>query len=714
MSALTGLMNPRAIAVVGASPTPGPGANVIDNLTRSGFSGEVIGVNPRHRNVGPFECVPSLRDIPGEVDAIVIAVNADRAIDVLRDAEELGIPAAVVLGSGFGEGRRSSEVQRERGRTVGEFASRGMAICGPNCYGVWNLHSGSAAFSGNIVDAPRPGNVALISQSGGVVNIVGDRLMEDLHVGLSYLVACGNQLGTTLEEYARYLVDDVNTTVIGIHAEGFRSATELKSIAAAARARGKRVVVFKPGRSQEGRAAVQAHSASVAGDGRVTEAALRDYGIFQADNVDSFIGHLSALSRAGKLLGGLERDVIVVTGSGGEGAHIADAVYARDMTLARFDDDLRRRIEATLPDFGEANNPLDGTGVMFQDEKLFGSLLDSFASYAARKLLMLNIEPRAPRTGPFRMQAFVDALSRFAGSSTLPIVAYSAATSGQPDPGVMDRLREADIPFVPGTASAADVARSIFTIFPAGESATTSAVVTGPDVSEPVVDLPSTTASSPRVLSFEKTIAILAEYGIPITASRFCRTVDDAVTAAREIGFPVVVKADADGLAHKSELNAVALGLTTDDDVAASFEQVVASVSAAGYAEVGAVVQPMRKGLAEVMMGVVHDAEFGRVVTFGVGGQLVELLDDVSIGMPPFSDEQAQRLMASSKALTLLEGYRGSAKADIAGLVTVIRALGDFAADYPEDLVALDLNPVLVGPDGSGCVAVDAVLMLRD
>lgn len=728
MSALTGLMNPRAIAVVGASPTPGPGANVIDNLTRSGFSGRVVGVNPRYQNVGPFECVPSLRDISsdvsGDIDTVVVAVNADRAIDILRDAEDLGIRSAVVLGSGFGEGRRSSDEQRARGAVIGELASRGMAICGPNCYGVWNIHSGSAAFSGNIVEAPRAGNVALISQSGGLVNIVGDRLMEDLHVGLSYLVACGNQAGTTLEDYAQYLVDDAHTTVVGIHAEGFRAAPRLQSIAANARSLGKSVVVFKPGRSQEGRAAVQAHSASVAGDGRVAEAALRDYGIVQTDNIDSFIGHLSALSRVDKLREGVERDVIVVTGSGGESANIADALHARDMTLASFDDDLRRRIEATLPDFGEANNPLDGTGVMFQDEQLFSSLLDSFGSYAARKLLLLNIEPRAPRTGPFRMQAFVESLSRFAGSSKLPIVAYSAATSGLPDPDIMARLAAANIPFVSGTASAADLARSLFATLGSGADASASASA-GAEVdsaagaeagagAEAIAGSVAATADSDtHVMSFEKTTAVLAEYGIPITESRYCRTAEEAISAAREIGYPVVVKADADGLAHKSELNAVALNLTTDDDVAASFEQVVTSVSAAGYQDVCAVVQPMRSGIAEVMMGVVNDAEFGRVVTFGIGGRLVELLDDVAIGIPPFTDDKAMRLMGSSKALTLLDGYRGSAKADIAGLASVVRAVGEFAANYPGDLVALDLNPVLVGSEGSGCVAVDAVLMVR-
>lgn len=710
VTALNSLMNPRAIAVVGASPSPGPGANVIDNLTRSGFTGRVVGVNPRHRTVGAFDCVPSLADVSGKVDAVVVAVNADRAIETLKEAEALGIPSAVVLGSGFGEGRRSSESQRARGDVIRGLASRGMAICGPNCYGVWNLHSGSAAFSGNIVEEPRAGNVALISQSGGVVNIVGDRLMEDLHVGMSYLISCGNQLGTTVEDFARYLVDDTNTTVVGIHVEGFRSATRLKSIAATAHAQGKSIVVFKPGRSQEGRAAVQAHSASIAGDGRVAEAALQDYGIIQTDTVDSFIGHLSALSRAGKLREGIRRDVIVVTGSGGESANIADAVYARGLTLTSFDDDLRRRIESTLPDFGEANNPLDGTGVMFQDEQLFSSLLDTFTSYAARNLLLLNIEPRAPRTGPFRMKAFVESLSRFAESSALPILAYSAATSGLPDPEVMERLRATDIPFVAGTSNAADVARSLFQVFGTGEDAAPASndapAATGAETQ-------TAAESDVRVLSFAKTAEILAEYGIPVAVSRFCQTPQEAVSAAREIGYPVVVKADADGLAHKSELNAVALNLATDDEVIASFEKVTSSVAAAGYQDVCAVVQPMRSGLAEVMMGVVDDAEFGRVVTFGIGGRLVELLDDVSIGLPPFTEDEAMRLMTSSKASVLLEGFRGSARADIAGLVRVVRALGDFANDYPADLVALDINPVLVGAEGAGCVAVDAVLMSR-
>lgn len=697
------LMNPKSIAVVGASRRMARGTRVLVNLKQTNWAGTAYAINPRYDDVEGFACYPSVSAVPGQVECVVVAVPADRVPGVLDDAFAAGTRAAVILSSGFGEG---GHADAERVGRLRDLAARGMKICGPNCYGILNVRTGAAAFSGGV--APLlPGPVGLVSQSGGFSNVIASPLMTDRAIGFSFLVSCGNQIGIGVERYLEYLVEDAGTAVVAAFVEGFHEPERLGRIAERARQLDKPVIVLKSGRSAAGKAAALSHTGSLAGSTEILTALLRRHGYVQVEGVDELCEAI-CLFTVLKNRRPFTREMVVITGSGGEASHVADAADTAGLSLASLADSTRARLEAVLPDFGSGANPVDGTGAMFENPEVFPELLDAVLADPQGGVVAVNLDGRQPRPGYAPMRAFAKVVAKAAETSDKVIVTYGTSALGAVDPDLVATLHAAGVPYLAGTQRAVRAIAALQEHRDYCERAA-SAAASGPVAPAPRRDLPG------GVLPFMTARELLVSFGVPVVRTELAATSDAAVAAAGRLGYPVAVKIEAAGLTHKSDAGCVALGCADADAVRRAFDTVVANARRAGASGIeGVLVQPMSHRAVETFAGVMCDPLLGPAVLFGLGGIFVEIMRDTVTEVPPLGLEQARDMVLAIRGRQILQGARGQAPADVEAIARALVGLGDFAVAYRDRLVSVDVNPLLVGPVGSGALAVDALVQLTD
>lgn len=690
MSAMRALLDPKAIAVVGASPRPGPGSRVIVNLRDAGFKGGIFAVNPRYPDVLGYKCFGSVAELPKEVDCLVVAVGAETACGVLEAGQALGIPAAVVLSAGFGEGARIDE----RAHRVRAVADKGMAICGPNCFGIINVRSGAASFSGVAPKAMAPGSVALISQSGSLGNFTFGPLVRDRKLGFSHFISCGNQIGTTVEDYIDVLVDDPDVSVIACVIEALKKPDKLARAARRAHAQKKSLVFFQVGTSATGQVMIRSHTGALAGNTEILRALLRRCGIVQADSYDQFVETIELLANAPFDLA-LGDEVILVSGSGGSAAVAADCLDAVGLKLATLDAPTSEKLRSILPEFASATNPVDATGVVYDDPALLPALFETLFAQPGRPIIgaTVNVAPVD------RLRRIAGAIADAAKASGRTVVAYQSSPLGPLDDEIVRILHAANVPLLLGIQNAMGAMRQLKQRRDYATAAASTAA--GPAVS--VVRV----ATDPMPQDFVSARHALAKAGIPVVEAALATSAQDAVAIMRKLAQPVALKAEAPGLLHKSDLGCVKLNCKTDDEVRAGYDAVVASAKAAGYMPDGVVVQPMVAGVVECFAGIIDDPLYGPAIVFGLGGIFVELLRETVTELAPLTSDDALGMIARIKGAQILSGARGRTPGDVAALADCLVKLSRFAAANAGRFRALDLNPIIVKPKGEGVVAVD-------
>jgi acyl-CoA synthetase (NDP forming) len=688
MSALRSLLDPKAIAVVGASPRPGPSARVIANLRDAGFKGGIFGVNPRYPDVLGYKCFASVAELPAEVDCLVVAVASDTACAVLEQGHTHGIPAAIVLSAGFGEGS-GIDTRADRVRAV---ADKGMAICGPNCFGLINVRSGAAAFSGVAPKAMTPGNVALISQSGSLGNFAFGPLVRDRKLGFSHFISCGNQIGTTVEDYVDALVDDPAVTVIACVIEALKQPGKLARAARRAHALRKSLVFFQVGTSVTGQAMIRSHTGALAGNTEVLRAFLRQCGIVQADSYDQFVETVELLANAPFDLT-LGDEVVLVSGSGGSAAVASDCLDAAGMKLATLDAATGEKLRAILPEFASPTNPIDATGVVYDDPALLPALFEAIFAQPGRPIIAgtVNVAPVD------RLRRIAGAIADAARTSGRTIVAYQSSPLGPLDDEIVRTLHAANVPLLLGIQNAMGALKQLkqrrdFALRAA---------------SMPVGDAKPRHAPPPMPQDFLSARTALAEAGILVVEAELASSAQQAAAIARRLGAPVALKAEAPGLLHKSDLGCVKLDCKTESDIVAGYDAVVANAKAAGFVPDGVLVQPMVSGVAECFAGIIDDPLYGPAIVFGLGGIFVEILRETVTEMAPLTNDDAVRMIQRVKGAALLTGARGRPPGDVAALAGCLVNLSRFAAANAGRFRALDLNPIIVKPKGEGVIAVD-------
>jgi acetate---CoA ligase (ADP-forming) len=733
---LTPLMKPTSVAVVGASQRMGRGTRVIENLQRFGYAGRIFPINPKYREILGLPCYPDLDSTPEPAEMVVVAIPAEQVPGLLAAAADRGARGAVILSSGFAEaGPRGLERQAALERLTAE---RGLLVCGPNCYGVFNIRWGSATFSADFSAPPRPGRLALISQSGGFSHAVAEHLMQQRSVGLSYIVSCGNQAGVTIEDYLEFLIEDGDTDVIGVFVEGFKQPEQLRPVATRARQAHKPIVALKVGRSENARQAMLAHTGSLAGTPEIIDAVLRQSAIVQATSLNEMIDTLTLLAAARRFRRHHWR-VAVLSGLGGECSHVADAADRAGIDLPPLSASSVESIGRFMPDFATPRNPLDGTGAMYENPALFPQLVDVLLRDEAIDVVAINLRANVPKPGgwaPSRQFSQIISTALRGGTDKL-VLAFNSFAGGDLDQQVVGPLAEVGVPFLDGTETALlalrharEYRRSLDragegnhvetakrAIAPDAPASLNCDVAPGAPAKAGRDVAPDTDAVRPcplstnwsGVLANTEAMRLLRQFGIPVAETPLARDQAEAVRWADRLGYPVVLKINSPDIAHKTDVGGVRVGCADAPSVRRAFDEMLADVRRRAPAARldGVVVQRMVAGGTEMIVGVKSDPLFGPAVVCGFGGVLVEVMRDVAVRVPPVDVAEARAMVDELRGRALLSGVRGRPPSDVAALHEMLVRLAALAEAHRDRLRALDINPLLVLEEGHGVVAVD-------
>jgi acetate---CoA ligase (ADP-forming) len=710
---LTPLMNPRSVAIVGASQRgTSPlnreprGNRVIRNLKNFGYPGKIVAVNPKYTEVMDCPCYPDLASIPEPVDCVVLAVPNRHVPDLIDSAADAGVRAAVVFSAGFAE--TGGEGKERQARLERLSLERGLLICGPNCYGVLNVFGKAPLFASTIPQGFLTGPVALVSQSGGLSTTIANALMLNRHVGLSHIVSCGNQAGATVEEYFNYFVEDENTRVVAAFVEGFKQPHKLLEVARKAAARSKPLIILKGGRSEVSQRAAATHSGSLAGAAEVIDAVFRQTGIVSVRSLNELMDAVSVFSCDGFVKhykGG--RRIGVLSGSGGECTLVSDAASSAGLEVPELTEKTKSQLQEAVADFGNMNNPLDGTGAMYDDEKIFPRLLQGLIDDANIDVVTINLEANDPRPKELKSgNRFAAAIEKAAAASPKPIACFSSIVGGPVDPEILLPLRQAGVPLMEGAECATTTIRNLAEYFEFQKGR----------VAENTPRAPVTTTKlSSGILPAEAAFRLLNEFGIPAAPTVLTTSADDAASAAEGMGYPVALKIESAAITHKSDVGGVALKLRNANEVREAYKRIQIEVGRrAPNARIdGIVVQRMAGEGVEMILGVKRDPLFGPVVLCGFGGILVELLKDVAVGIPPLSPEQAYDMLKRLRGFPILAGVRGKPPADVETLCQAIAGISGLAVALRNQLLGLDINPLIVLAKGQGVIAVDALVEIQ-
>jgi acyl-CoA synthetase (NDP forming) len=702
---LDGLFNPRSIALVGASSDPhGISGRPLRLLIQHGYPGALYPVNPRHRELMGREVFPRIADVPGPVDLALVMVPAAVTPGVVEECAAAGVRYALVISSGFAEaGAEGRARQEELARAA---RSSGIRLAGPNSEGFFNVAAGVAAGFSPAIDpergfaGARRGPVGVVSQSGGLGFALFNRGME-LGLGFSLVVSSGNEADLTFLDYVDHLVDDPETRVILGVVETLRGARRLIDVARRAAERGKPLVLAKIGRSPVAARAAASHTGALVGSDAAYDAAFRQLGVVRVDDVDELLDAAVCFS-AGRLPAG--RRVAVVTPSGGAGAWLADACAAEGLELPEVEQEIQAEIRSFVPSYASTTNPVDLTaGVMARGglERSIELLGRSPRFDTIAVVTTLASEADFRRNEP--------ELRRVAADRGKAIVYYSYTL---PKPGTIEALRAMRIPCFPTPRR---TARAI--AWAAGYAAFLrrrgEVAVFGAREARPRPGpLPEGEGASEA-----RARAFLAPCGIPAPREGVATSPDEAAELFRRLGSrPVALKVQAAGLAHKSDVGGVRLGLDDKAAVRRAYDGVVGAVRRARPGRVvdGVLVQEMVDDGVEVILGARVDPDFGPVVLCGLGGLHVEQLGDVALRLAPVSAAEARAMVAELRGARLLDGVRGRPPCDVDALVGAIARFSALAAALPREVAAVEINPLAVRPRGLGVVMLDAAMEMCD
>ncbi len=697
---LTEFFNPSTVAVIGASTNPEKlGFAVLENLVSGGYiqKGKVFPVNPKAEEILGLPAFPSVNEIPDAVDLAVIVIPYRFVPDALRTCGEKKIPAVIVISAGFREAGRDG---LERELELIEIARQhNIRLIGPNCLGVIDTFTPmNASFSAG---TPKQGPMAFMSQSGALGTAVLDISLAG-RLGLSKFVSLGNKADVDEIDLLKAWADDQDTKVIMIYSEGMTNGQEFIKTAREVTARTP-VVAIKSGVTQSGSRAVSSHTGSLAGSEQAYHAAFRQAGVLRADSMQSLFDIALALGYQPMLKG--DR-IAIITNAGGPGILATDSLERSGLSLARFENETISILGEHLPDAASAANPVDVLGDARADR--YQLALETVSADPNVDGLMVVLTPQAMT----EIRATADAIGKVAQAIDKPVITCFMGEA-KVKPGV-DRLEKFGIPNYPFPERAAQA-------FKAMSDYRQIQSRPAPEYVEFDVDQETTRQVFDAVrgegrlaIGDSEARLILTAYGMKIPVSELAADPDQAVDIANKIGYPVVLKIASPDILHKTDVGGVKVGLRNAEEVRDAFELMV--YRAQRYLPQahlwGCLVQEMvPSGGLEVLVGMNRDPQFGPLVTFGLGGIYVETLKDVTFRVAPFSVQSAENMLSEIRAQALLDGVRGEPAVDKQAIVDTLLRIGQLVQDFPE-IVELDINPLMVYPQGMGAIAIDMRLVL--
>lgn len=676
---LSRLLNPKSIAFIGGNEC----AIAITRTRELGFTGKIWAVNPKREELGGISTVKSVDDIEGAIDAAFIAVKREPTVEIVRALTNKNCGGAVIYAAGFAEAG-ATELQDELLK-----AANGMPLLGPNCYGFVNGLSRAALWPDEHGIEIRESGVAIITQSG---NIACNFAMSKRALPLACVFAIGNQADVDMARMLEELANDPRITAIGLHIEGLKNIESFAAAAALARKNKKPIIALKTGRSEQGAKVTMSHTSSLAGADTLYDALFERYGIARMTSVSAFAETLKFLHHGGPIN---DSRLVSMSCSGGEAALIADMAMVKNVSFPPFDAKTKPKVSATLNEFVSIDNPLDYHTFIWGDEQKLENTFTAVLSGGFDVGMLILDVPTHDHMNPAAWWKTARAYLRATEANKARAVIVASLHESMPLDLATDIAANGMAPMMglDDCLTAFEAAAFI------GQNWARSEPL-------PMPRLPRVGGVMPAggVMTEYEGKLLLQKFGLQIPQGMICKP-EHAVQAAETLGYPVVVKVSSAAIAHKTEVGGVAINIKNADEVKA-----VADRMAKLAPEL--LIEKMVEGsVAELIVGLKHDPQFGLALVIGAGGILTELLKDSVTLLLPTSREEIIRTLNKLRIWKLVEGFRGKS-GDQQAVIKAIESIAAFAAAHDGLIEELDVNPLFVLPNGA--VAADALIKMRN
>ena len=696
------LINPRVVAVVGASETRGSfGERTLSNM--SDFTGEVFAINPKYSSLLGRPCVPSLSDLPKSPDCVVLCVARPMVEGMIESAATVTAGGVVVYASGFAETAKPNRIEAQQ-RLVQLSQRTGVRVVGPNCVGLANTRSGAGMnfMPGYATMGHRRGPIGIVSQSGALGYTVLQGMQRG--VGFSHYLAAGNSCDVDVCDFISYLAEDDDTRSIICLLEGVKDGSRFLQAARKARAAGKALIVYKTGNSETASQAAMSHTGTMVGSVVAYRTAIEEAGAIAVDSLEAVLETAAFMAKSRPPSGGA--GVGILSTSGGAAVICADKAEAHGVLLPSLEAKTDSALREVVPDFGSVGNPSDLTAEVLKTSETFGFCLDAFLNDAGFSALVLPMIFAHASSSGARAPTIVEAAVR--SDRPLAVVWMNEWYQG-PGSELLDAdprvcvFRSADRCFA-ALRAWFDWHKRVEPVSPARCS----------DPSAEQAARKIIAGKSPgAALSETDSKRVLACYGIATPKEILARDAEGSAMAVSQIAGPTAIKIVSPDILHKTEAGGVRLGVSTPEDARTAAEQILAScLRYAPKARIeGISVQQMVPAGIEIVLGVKNDLQFGPLVAAGLGGIMVELIADTAVRLAPVGEQTARAMLASLKGYPLLQGFRGKPGANVDRLVDTICRLSELAHDLQDVIDQIDVNPVIAST--TGVVAADALIVCR-
>lgn len=696
---LESFLNPRSVVLVGATDRSAWSRQAYSNIQDWGYQGRVHLVNRKGGEVHGQTAATACTEIDDRVDVALLMVPSDVIPAALEDVARAGIPNVVILASGFGESGEVGQVRQAA--LMAKATAKKLRILGPNTLGFINIRSRAPVWTARLAVPFLPGQVGVISQSGAMGGYIG-KLAHQQGIGLSYLVATGNEAGVDAALVLDYLVADPETRVVAMFVETIRDTAAFLAATDRARIAGKPIVIFKVGVSELAAKAAQAHTGALIGNDKVFDSVCRDRGLIRVPSLEDLIITAGMLASTGRIR---QQQLGVISISGGAGEIVADRAAAENVSIATFSAETVARLGAVRPEFAVSHNPFDITGAAILSPELFEQTIPIVAADPGVGILacILDVPTTADDNNPVVVKA-LEHIGRAFKTTNVPGLVVNMIT--KPVTALTREIAaKAELPFISGGLNQ--------TLFAIGRAFWWSAWIeqhgtSGVNIAE------QTDVTAMRPQSEREALDYLSSQGVPVIPTILAKTAEDAVMAAAKVDGAVALKIASADIAHKSDIGGVILNVVGTDAVGTGFRAVMTAVAAARPDAIldGVLVSPMRGGGIELFVGVTRDPQWGPVVTVGLGGIWVEALKDSSLRLLPITPDTAVEMLKELRGAKLLQGYRGAKTADLAAVGRAIAGIANAALTLGPELVAFEVNPLWV--DGGHIEALDALAIWQD
>lgn len=684
------LLNPKSVAVIGASEKDGFGYSTCTNLLKSDIKEHVYFVNPNRENILGVKCYKQFSDIPEKIDMSVIILNKKLVKGALEEMSQYGCKAAVIYASGFGE-----TGDKEEESDLKELCKNlDLAVMGVNCAGFINGIDGVYPFGMLFNRKMKKGNIAIVAQSGKLCL----NMLQVEYMNYSYLISSGNSTCIAVEDYVEYLIDDDNTKVIGLYVEGIKNPVKFRDVLKKASIKRKPIVIMKVGKTTKGVALAASHTGSLSGSDKSFGAVCKKFGVIRVDDIEELVQmcHLfSVLPMIPK-----EPTISAMCLSGGETGVCADMATVLGLEYPEFNEKTKEELKKILPGYATVANPLDMSATVAHDGNVYAKVIDVVMDDPKVGLIICGqtILPKHLTTDVIYPMS--DGMVMAAKKNKKPIVVMSFFNCSRDDV-IREKLESAGVAILPATAYGFKLLKYLLDY--------SQYNVSDHDLN---LAIPAKIGKDKISYSEHESKIKLSKFGIKVPKEGIFSSEEELDKVELDYTYPVAVKIASPDILHKSDAGGVKLNINNNEELKQGFREII--FNAKRYkpdAKIeGVLVQEMLNKGIEVIVGVNNDPQFGPMILCGLGGVFVEIFKEAVLYPAPINYKEAAEIIESMKGFELLQGFRGSKKCDIDELIKLLLAVSDYAVSQKDILSEMDLNPVFVYPEKEGIAIGDALI----